>query len=238
MQRARRLASIAVIAALGAVALTGCRSNPSTAAYVAGHSYSQDYVDGIMDEVEPLARPEMLAGIRQDVVRMLVVRDVARGYAERHNISVPSVDANAFAQENNLPPNLQYTEVVAGYEGVLRAIQQSAASVAPSEADQREVFAHITVGGRPVSGSFEDVREFLNEQQIGRAVGLRNALREAIEQADVTVNPRYGDLVFQVPVSIQQQAQSWLGVPLGDDDGLVSEVTVVQPAQPSPQQPE
>ena len=50
MQRARRLAPIAVVAALGIIALTGCRAQPDVAAYIGDRQITENQVTGILDD--------------------------------------------------------------------------------------------------------------------------------------------------------------------------------------------
>lgn len=224
MQRVRRLASIAVTVSIGVLVLTGCRSEPGVAAYVGDHSYSQNDVDQVIDQIKDQVPPERRAELRSTVVRMIVLRDAAADYAEANSIFVPATDPTAFAQQQGLPPNTRFTELAAGYLTTLGAVQQSASSAAPTEADQREAHSHATLQGQPVTDEFETVRQFFDEKQIGKAVGIRNLLNTVIEQADVSLNPRYGELIYQVPVQIGQ-ATSWLAVPLTEKDTVVSDVT-------------
>jgi hypothetical protein len=50
---------------------------------------------------------------------------------------------------------------------------------------------------------------------MGQSVGQRNLLGQVIDRADIVVNPKYGQLTYEVPVTIGQ-VPSWLGVPLTD----------------------
>ena len=225
MQRARRLTSVVSLAVVGVLAIGACgRSAPTVAAYVGDHSYSQSDVDQVIDQVKGQVPPDRQAELRRTVVRMMVLRDVATDYAKAHNLSVPTIDPVAFAQQSNLPPGVRFTEIAVGYSAAMEAVQQSVKSAVPTEADQREAHSHATVQGQPVTDAFEKVQQYFGEEQIGKAVGLRNLLNDAIGQADVSINPRYGDLIYQVPVQIGQ-ATSWLTVPLTKDDRPVSDLS-------------
>lgn len=228
--RARRLASVAVLAVLGVVALSGCRNDPAVAAYVGNHRYSQSEVDSVISEIKDKIPPGQTTAVRNQVVQMLVVRDVAGRFAREHNITVPPVDAVGYAQQRGLPSGTRYTDLAAGFESTLTAIQKAAPSVAPSEADQREAHSHLTVQGKAITDSFDTVKPYLGEDQLGKAVGFRNEMRDAVKQADVTVNPRYTNLGFQVPAQVGQAA-TWLGVSLGQRDGTVTDLAPT--AEPS-----
>ncbi|GAB3139623.1 hypothetical protein GCM10027290_09120 [Micromonospora sonneratiae] len=224
MQRARRLASVVVAVTVGVLALAGCRSEPGVAAYVGDRSFSHQDVDRVVDEISEQIRPEERGVLRRNVVQMLVVREVATRYAAEHDITVPTVDPVSFALSNRLPPNTHYAELAATFNAAVEAVDRTAPSVEPTEADQREVYSHLTVQGVPISDSFESARPHLGQQQIGKAVGLRNLLRDALDEADVTVNPQYGNPSFRIPVQVQP-ASSWLTVPLTDREPAVSDVT-------------
>lgn len=221
MQRLRRLASVVCVAVVGLLALGACgRSAPDMAAYVGDHSYSLSYVDEIVDEVKDLAPPEALKEVRRDVIKLLVLHDAVSDYAESHGISVPAADPAAYAQRVGLPPDARFAELLASTNAVVGAVQRSVPPVAPTEADQREAHSHLTVQGNPVKDDFESVRQFFDEKQMGQAVGIRNLLNEIVERADISINPMYGEVTYQVPVQIGQ-ADSWLTVPLGGGSGTV-----------------
>jgi len=225
MQRVRRLVAVATVAALGVIGLGACaRSEPTVAAYVGDTTFSHQEVDRIVDEVSEEVPADQRGALRRNVVQMLVLREVATRYADEHNISVPAVDPIAFAQQQRLPVGTRFAELAAGYATAAGAVEEAAASAAPSEADQREVYSHLTVQGSPVAEPFEAIRSYLGEPQIGKAVGFRNLIRAAVEEADVVVNPRYGDVEFRVGVQVAP-ATSWLTVPLSGRDPAVSDVT-------------
>ncbi|HEX5597460.1 MAG TPA: hypothetical protein VFX61_15790 [Micromonosporaceae bacterium] len=221
MQRARRLVSVISVAVVGVLALGACgRSAPDVAAYVGDHSYSRSYVDEIVDEIKHLVPPEQVGEVERQVVTWLVLRHVAADHAETQGLSVPDVDPVALAEQRGLPPNSRVAELMAEFSVAVGAIEQLAKPAAPTEVDQREAHSHVTLQGQPVSDEFDSVQQFFNEEQMGRAVGLRNLLNELLEQAEVSINPVYGDLTFRVPVRIGQ-ADSWLAVPLGGGSDAV-----------------
>ncbi|MFD0820814.1 hypothetical protein ACFQ0D_21455, partial [Micromonospora zhanjiangensis] len=221
--RARRLATIAAVAVMGALSLSGCGTDPDVALYVDGHSYSRAEVDAVAAEIPNQTKPEQVKLIRGQVVQLLAVRDSIARYAKNHDITVPAPDVAGYAQESGLPADKRHTELLAGIAASLTALQQAAPSVAPSEADQREALANSTVQGQPVTDQFEAVQKYLGKEQLGKVVGVRNALREAFAEAKVTVNPGFGDQVFQVPGQIGQ-VNLWLGVPVRGTESPVTDL--------------
>jgi hypothetical protein len=219
MLRARRLASIAVVAALGLVTLGGCRigPDPAVAAYVGSTEITDARVTGIVDEFFDTLDEQQRNGLdrnflKNQMMHFLVLDEVVTDYAEAKDIEIPPADAAGAAEQQGLPPGIELTKVVAEYSAALGALNETATSIAPSEADQREAYAHATVENQPVSQPFEQVQQFFDEEALGRSLGLRKLLNEALAAADVTVNPRY-DATYRLPLQIQQ-ARSWLGVEL------------------------
>jgi hypothetical protein len=218
MLRARRVASIAVVAALGLVSLGGCRigPDPAVAAYVGSVEITDARVTNIVDEffatLEEQQQGLDRTFLKNQMMHFLVLDEVVTEYAEAKDIQIPPADTAAVAQQQSLPADIELTKVVAEYSAALGALNEAATSIAPTEADQREAYAHATVENQPVSQPFEQVQQFFDEQALGRSLGLRKMLNEALAAADVTVNPRY-ESTYRLPLQIQQ-ARSWLGVEL------------------------
>ncbi|HYO38561.1 MAG TPA: hypothetical protein VER39_02785, partial [Nocardioidaceae bacterium] len=199
MHRVRRLASIAVVAALALGGLTACRSDPSVAAYVGSARYTDDTIVRTVEEVLASVPAEQRgqirpASVREQVVHMLVVRDAARAYAKAEGITVAGPDLRAFAEERRLPPEASFTQLLHGYSTVLDALSAKAAPVAPTEDDQREAYEHAQIQGQPLSQAapFAEVRKFFDQQTLGPALGLRKLLGEVLSDADISIHPRYG----------------------------------------------
>jgi hypothetical protein len=219
MLRARRVASIAVVAVLGLVALGGCRigPDPAVAAYVGSTEFTDAEVTGIVDEFFGTLEEQQRGGLdrnflKNQMMHFLVLNEVVADYAKAKDIKIPPADTAGVAQQQSLPAGIRLTEVVAEYSAALGALNNAAKPIAPTEADQREAYAHATVENQPVSQPFEQVQQFFDEEALGRSLGLRQLLNEALAGADVTVNPRY-DSTYRLPVQIQQ-ARSWLAVEL------------------------
>jgi hypothetical protein len=218
MPRARRLASIAAVAVLGLLALTGCRSDPAVAAYVGSVRIPDAKVTRIVEQVLAGLPEEQRTGIDKglltdQVVHFLVLEEVIDQYAAEHDITVPDADAEAFAREQNLPPDVEFTAAAARFNAALGALAQAASSVKPTERDQREAYEHAVINDQPVQEPFQEVRQYFDEEALGRSLGMRKMLNEAVADADVTINPRY-DATFQLPVQISN-ARSWFAVELG-----------------------
>jgi hypothetical protein len=240
MLRARRVASIAVVAALGLVSLGGCRigPDPAVAAYVGSTEITDARVTNIVDEFFNTMEDQQRQGLdrnflKNQMMHFLVLDEVVTEYAEAEGIKIPPADSEGAAQQQGLPAGIELTKVVAEYSAALGALNDAAKSIAPTEADQREAYAHATVENQPVSQPFEQVQQFFDEEALGRSLGLRKLLTEALAAADVTVNPRY-DSTYRLPLQIQQ-ARSWLGVELGGAVPVRDDPAAVAPSGASDQ---
>src|SRR5690242_15564510 len=110
MQRARRLALVAVLALLGALALTGCRSEPSVAAYVGDQKIMVKDIDGVIDDLsghQLQVNPAQFGDVRQIILADLVFAEFGKRYADDKGWPAPSSpDAQALqaaAVDLNVP---------------------------------------------------------------------------------------------------------------------------------------
>ena len=218
MQRARRLASTAVVAFLAVAGLSACQQEPDVAAYVGDTTISEDRVDGIYDQVrdeltaardqaqsqneasgastEPVA-PVKLPIKQQDVVNTLLTVDVLQRAAKAHNVQpaeTPTIDQ--VAQARSYSPQWEYTKL---YTDTYRLRTALIAAVKPAtltEADLRDVYQRLTSGGAAdASTTFEQFQSGLspeNKTLLEQYVALRNDLEQVVAKAKVKLNPRYG----------------------------------------------
>ncbi len=215
VHRVRRLASAAALLVVGALVLAGCRSDPQVAAYVGDARYSQDRVTGIADEAhdklqQALDGQQSAAGASsqpaprpvsdQEVVAVLVGRDVFKALAEERKIDPLAVDANQVAQQVQVPADTEYVRALAERDGYrLGLLQKWPTAETTSDADLREAYDNLVTGGYP--DSFEQLKANLPEASIelvGRSVSLRKDIEAQARKLDVVVNPRFGPAVVNV----------------------------------------
>lgn len=245
----RRLAAAVVLGVLALGGVAACQSNPAVAAYVDDTTISQERVEEVTTELRATFEQELadeLAGVEGELnsdelaereatgqqrigeqvstmqsrtLEMMVLTEAGNRYAEREQVSIPEPAFEALGEQLGLPADHSLTHVYAEFWAVMTALTRHAEPAPVTEADQREVFAHLTVGGQPVTESFEELQPFLTDEVLGQQVGLRNLLMQVVDEADIRINPAY-DLVYQVPVTIGQ-AESWLGVPISEPSSVV-----------------
>ncbi|HET9516196.1 MAG TPA: hypothetical protein VFO77_00570 [Actinoplanes sp.] len=251
MQRARRLASTAVVAVLAVSGLSACRTDPGVAAYVGSSTISeqtvqeifadaQAKVDAQLDQAraaqranpDPAQQPvpdEVKLGLtRANVVQTLVGVRVFKSIAEQRKVQPTAVQPAQVAEQFGLPPGARYVEAFAEYQGYLNALLDSARSATLTDAEQREVFRRFSsVNGPGDAMTYEQFQNELltpeNRQVLERTYGLRQDLRAATDKADIRVNPRYGVQELPLlPVPTREGGQlSLVGLPVSGDSAPV-----------------
>lgn len=221
MQRARRLASTAVVAVLAASGLSACRAEPGVAAYVGGATITEARVDAIyadakrkLDAANAPARAQRLAATpdptaspaspevplmikRRDVLEALLGERVLGDLAAQRNIKPADIPLTQVAQSVGLPEGAEYVTVYAKYRGLLSALSTKATPVKATPADLRQVYDRFKAAGG-FSGQqvpYEQFASGLGEQDqaaLAQSIGLREEIKPAIDKLHLKINPRYG----------------------------------------------
>ncbi|MFY1687826.1 hypothetical protein [Plantactinospora sp. WMMB782] len=237
MQRARRLASIAVIAVLGSTVLSACRSDSSVAVYLGDKKITEDEVSSVLDDVrskaspaaepaaieqagaEPAATPapdapEPKTPSRAEVVGTLVMREVCLKLAADKGFE-PSEQApvERVAEATGLPANSRYVRLFSELDACRAGIPVTQ-PVAPTQQELMDVVARGRAAGViPKDAKDGEAGQQLDGEVLRRALAMRNVLTEALESTDVTVNPRYRPLEY--PVLTFSDGSPALVVPIG-----------------------
>lgn len=219
MQRTRRLASITVIAMVGAVALAGCRSEPGVAAYLGDRKITEEQVTAVIDDAKRLLAPsptpggaspspdEVLPGMpqpktpaRADVLGIMLLDAVCdklsaeRGYQPQEQILPEQVAALVSAPAESL-----HARNAAELYTCLFSIPVDQ-SVTPTKEDLADLVARARTAPDVVPPGTPDeaVAQRLSGPEYLRALSNKRLLEKVIADADVTVNPRYRPLEFPV----------------------------------------
>jgi outer membrane murein-binding lipoprotein Lpp len=225
MHRNRRLVVVAVLGLLGGLALGGCRSQPGVAAYVGSHRYTVDEVSAYTRELKASFDDFSQANgaIQHDVVYLLVVRDLGARIAQERHFAIPAADPTRAAEYFKLPADSRLARLAAEFNATVQALSGELQPVEPTEADQREVYAHLLVNGQRADLPFEQVRPLLTQDVVGSQLALRAVLAEAAARYHVTINPRYGPPSYTIDVLVAATRgltmTSSLTVPFGQPGG-------------------
>lgn len=224
MHRARRVALVAVLAVVGVAGLTGCRSQPTVAAYVGDTRITNRQVDRLAADAEQHARDEQSADVplvtpsRDAIVTVLVMREIASRLAAEHARTPADVDRAAIARRDRVSAGSRYAALHAEMYGYLIALQQGRQAAQPTEADLRDMYARAVSAGLAEPGRYDDfAASIVGVDGLGEALAERNELADAARRYRVVVNPRYAPLEYPVFGGSNQQGVfvGVLVVPLG-----------------------
>jgi hypothetical protein len=235
MQRARRLALLAVLALVGTLALTGCRSQPSAAIYIGSTKYSVQYVDGLSEQLQKV--PGFTRGEgRKNVTQWLVVRDLSQRMMADKHWPAPEADvAGATAQfqdalraggpsggsQQAIESVRPLIRLYAQYEAYRGAVQQHVTMATPTDADYADLYQRAKAAGLVPEGvdvaAYRQGLGAQNDQLFRANLGLRNLYGEAIKKVNVTINPRYAPA--ELTLLHDQQNHPLVVVPLNTKTG-------------------
>jgi hypothetical protein len=219
MQRARRLASTAVVALLAVGGLSACRSEPDVAAYLGdGKTITEAHVEGVYNEArreltrsrEQVQRqdttgasaasvpPVQVPFKQSDVLNALLSIDVLEQAAAAKGVQAaaePTVEQ--IAQSAGYSPNWLYTKLYARTLQLRSAVQPKVTPAPLTDADLRPVYERLVAGGAageaPSYEQFKGQLSDQNKQALQQSLGMRNELAKIIQDDNIKTNPRYGD---------------------------------------------
>ncbi|NUR74320.1 MAG: hypothetical protein HOU81_26215 [Hamadaea sp.] len=222
MRTHRRLITVAVAGALAALALAGCRSAPTAAAYVGDERLTEAQVTDMVDSTGGKIS-------REGVVLSFVLSEACK----------------QFAADKGFQPNTQQGAQALASEGLdqsteigrIRLEMHSCIYGAPdagtkvSDADLHWFYEDaIRVGALSPDVTFEQVKpEIVGSQEIVQTLALRRMWADATTKQDISVSPRYRSLSISVgsPKNVPVVLQ------LGDS----ANDSVVDAPTPAPTQP-
>jgi hypothetical protein len=210
MKRARRLTSLAAVALVGSLALTGCRAQPGAAIYLGATTYSEQYVNGLADQLQKMPSFSR-ADSRQTIAQWLLERDLGKRLVADKKWTEPKVDeqaATAAVQDglqqagaqSGAQPSIAslrpFIQLFAQYSAYRGAVQQHVTPAQISDAEYAEVYQRTKAAGEvPPGVDVASYRKLLspdNQRALQLTLGLRNLYAEALKGTDASLNPKYG----------------------------------------------
>lgn len=235
MLRARRLASVAVAAALTLGGLAACRSEPDVAAYYGANGrIPVSEVERIQNDIEAkrAAQPAEAAGQQPpapispaDIVTALVSRQVVTEVARKGGVSLPAqLPLAEVAQSLQLPADAEYVRLYAESRLLLNGLLEKAPASTPPDADVRHVYDIFAATGAMQPGlTYEAFRGQVSEQALqtlGKALSVKQQVQAQVDTLDLRVNPRYS--AAEIPVyseaGPENKPLNLVSVPLTDAD--------------------
>jgi hypothetical protein len=220
MQRARRLASTAVVAVLAVSGLSACRAEPDVAAYLGdGRTITEARVQGVYDEArdeltksreqvqqQASTGPSASAGSvppvqvpfkQKDVLNALLTNEVLEQAAAAHGVQAaaePTVEQ--IAQGSSYSPSWEYAKLYARTFQLRAALLPKVTPAPLTDADLRPVYDRLVASGAGDATPYEQFKSQLsdtNKQALQQSIGLRNELAKIVADNGIKVNPRFGD---------------------------------------------
>jgi hypothetical protein len=235
MQRARRLASVAVVASMAVTGLSACRSAPDVVAYIGTGAQlvkiTTDQVAAIYDDAKAEAtgprqntdgsvdQPTKVT--RQQIVSTLIANRVLRAYGQANGLTPTALPADQVAQSMFLNTSAKFVPVYSEYIGYLQAMLAKIKQTQPTEAEVRDIFDRlVAAGGVPATTTFESWVSGLaqqDQQTISARLELKRELQPVAAKLDIDVNPRY-ESAFSVLQTVDQAGTPLplIVVPVGD----------------------
>jgi hypothetical protein len=218
MQRARRLASTVIVAALAVGGLTACRAEPDVAAYIGTDGQiTEAQVERVYDQArdeltaaraqvqrqnqqsgastEP-APPVQMPFKQQEALNVLLTVDLLERAAARFGVQAaaePTIEQ--VVQGSNYSANWEYTRLYARTFQLRAALLPKVPPAQLSDAELRPVYERLTAGGGDTTpyDQFKTQLSDANKQALQQSLGLRDALLKVVADEHVKLNPRYGD---------------------------------------------
>jgi hypothetical protein len=242
MQRARRLASVAVVASLGLAGLSACRQAPSVAAYLGSLGrISESRVQEVWDDAHTAVdrmnaeaaakQSDQLAVLpsRADIVTTLIAVKVLDQVAKARGLTAqPDKVLQQDAASLRIPPDTEYMKQYARWDSLVSQLKTGAADApGPTDNDLKQVYdvLHAQQGIDP-SLSFDQFKQQLPDQNrtlVRMAAAARDQIQQVVAPLKIKVNPRYQPATLSVlNFQTEQSAppQPLIAVPLGRNDAV------------------
>jgi hypothetical protein len=193
----RRMATVAVLGALAAAALSSCGLKPETAATVGSTTITEKQVDQSVDSTGGKAT-------RVAVVQDMVIGTACKNYASEKKISFDPAQAAQQLSQQGVPSGA-YLNTLASKNACLAAIVEEG-DTRPTEAELRKLYDDVTKLNPKGIGTYEQAKQqFLQNQTVTNAFGVRHVYTKIAKDQHISVNPRYRTLTFPLLATANQE---------------------------------
>lgn len=237
MQRARRLASAVVAAALTVGGLSACRSAPSVAAYIGDEKISVAEVQRIFDDAQrkqaaqpaaegASAAPAAPSSVTMpDVVSAIISQRVVAQVAQARNVKLPAdLPLQEIGASLSLAADAEYVRLYGESRLLLNELLQAAQPGTPPDADIQRVFDVFEATGQMKPGlTYQEFKSSVSPealQTLGKALNVKKDVQAEADKLDLRINPRFGDA--EIPVYVENgpdnKPLNLVSVSLADSD--------------------
>ncbi len=207
VRRGRKVATAVVCGLLAVTALSACRTDAGSAAFVGPTRITQDQVSSVESQI-PAAILQASGGTsdadaRQFVLSYQTMLALMKQYAKDNKLGTPSSSdtAQALAAEGqslginatDLPKN-QFAKLVTDVALWVNYLEAKTPQRAGTDADYRALFNELVMAGTiPAGTTYAQVKPVFQQEapQLGGILDLQKELNNAAKDYGVSINPRY-----------------------------------------------
>jgi hypothetical protein len=215
MQRARRLASVAVVAALGVTGLSACQQAPTVAAYLGSlgtitetrvqqvwndaHQALEKQADATAAASKSAAKPVTMPITRTEVVTTLIADKLMNQVAVARGVTAqPGVTAAQAGQAVHLPATTEYVQLFASWNSLVSQLEAGAANApSASDADLKQIYDALVASNAfagqsvPPFDSFKSQLSADQKKEVDSTAAVRDEIKTTADSLHIKVNPRY-----------------------------------------------
>jgi hypothetical protein len=231
MQRARRLASVVVVASLGVAGLSACQQAPSVAAYLGSlGTVSESRVQQVWDNAhDSLAKGATLSVSRTDIVQTLMLNKIFDRLAASQSLTANTDQADQIATGAKLPASTEFVQLYAHWNSVFVQVQTAAQNAPePGDADLKAVYDGLLSNGViQATETYDQFKSSLasdsdNDKLLRAGVATRDEIKRVVDPLHIKVNPRYQPMSLSL-LTINTQSggvKDLISVPLGSNKSV------------------
>jgi hypothetical protein len=215
----RRLTTAAVAAALAALALAGCRSEPTAAAYVGGDRLTETQVTDMVDSTGGKIT-------REGVVLSWVLAEACEGFAADKGFTPNSRSGAQDLVRDGLDTSTELGKLRLRMHSCLEGAPEAGAKA--SDEDLKWFYDDaVKLGAIEPNVPFEQIKpQLAANMEVAQTLAMRRMWADAVAKQDISVSPRYRAL----SVSVGAPGNVPVVLPLGDP----ANTSVVDAPTPAP----
>jgi hypothetical protein len=179
----RRRATVAVLGAITAAALSSCGLQPDTAATVGSTTITEKQVDEVVDSIPEQAQSQIR---REQVVQDMVISTACKQYAAAKDIKYDTAPVAEQLTQQGLPAG-PYQQVLALRSACFAAVAGTPGTD-PTDDELKKVYEDVNKINPTLFGSFDQAKPALLKEP---AIVGAFAAKHVAADTDVSVNPRY-----------------------------------------------
>jgi hypothetical protein len=218
----RRIFAVAAAGALALVALTGCRLEAGSAAFVGDTRYTSDYVNEMalayVDDLkanghDTAPTAAQLTGLRKEIAADLIFRDVAKEYSDSKNYLAPSFDYDSVTGQFGVKANDPYLQLAVQADAYRAALLGRVRAKSLTDDDYKSVYDFLLAEGAVTSdATYASIKASLQDQSmsdaIAKAITLRGELTIAANKYGAEINPGFAPGSYPLASATSQQGST------------------------------